>query len=288
MHDRSAAAAPTILFESPAPAVDAGAFRFVRYVSGESSKPALVIRDDVTSTGTPVTVQIETGRLTGSFLKGTSGGNTYFEVSAAGAITASGLATVENILITDPVYDDIVVGGAGMRLPASSAPGPSAWKTDLLLPDFSAAGSEYAHFGMQLPHNYVAGTNLLWHVHFANAASITDLQTVIFRFRFTMGAINGEMVALGNADATFTNNAAARAAITAVSPGQISGTTILADTHLIAGGATITGTTLGLSSVLYGRLERLNADTYAGNALLLSADAHIQKNRLGSENEYTG
>jgi len=190
--------------------------------------------------------------------------------------------------LSDVVYDDIIVGPAALRLPASGFPAATTWKTDLEIPGFAATGSEYAYFGIQLPHNYVPGTDLHWHVHFANSATITDGQTVIFRFRFTSGPINGVMTALGNADATFTNNAAARAAITAVAPAQISGTGILADTHMIAGGATITGTTFGLSTVLYGRMERLSADTYTGVALFLSADAHIQKNRLGSENEYTG
>jgi len=216
------------------------------------------------------------------------GGSTAESFASTGSIVLHGSEWSGHAALTDVAYDDIVVGGASMRLPAAGAPGPSAWKTDLLVPDFAAAGSEYAYFGMQLPHNYVPGTNLHWHVHFANSATIADGQTVIFRFRFTSGPINGVMTALGNADATFTNDAAARAAITAVAPGQISGTGILADTHLIAGGATITGTTFGLSTVLNGRLERLSSDTFAGSAYLLSADAHIQKNRLGSENEYTG
>jgi hypothetical protein len=175
-----------------------------------------------------------------------------------------------------------------MRLIPATTPDEHAWKTDLIIPGFTAVGGQYAYFQIQLPHNYVPGTDLHWHVHFANDTTIADTQTVVFRFRFTVGSVNGEMIALANADATFTNNAAARVAITAVSPAQISGTDILADTHMISGGATITGTTFGLSTVLYGRLERLSSDTYTGKALLLSADAHIQKNRLGSENEYTG
>ena len=138
---------------------------------------------------------------------------------------------------------------------------------------------------MQLPHNYVAGTDILLHVHFTTPSTIATTETVAFDFSYTKSAIGSGFGAAAAVTATFTNDAAARSGIVA---GQLSGTTIAVNTHLIAAGATISGAGLGLSSIIYCRVTRNTSDTHGGAAYVLSIDAHIQKNRLGSENEYTG
>jgi hypothetical protein len=205
-----------------------------------------------------------------------------------GTFTADGLATVENILITDPVFDDLVIDAATITGTGGAVLNTTAWLTTLRVIDFVNGGTDYGYFAIQLPHSYVPGTDILFHVHFTNPANITSAQTVVFDINYTASAINGGFGATAAATATFTNDAAARAAINAVAPAQLSTTTILPNTHLIAGGCTISGAGLSLSSILYFRIERNAVDTYAGSAYLLSADAHIQKNRLGSETEYTG
>jgi len=190
--------------------------------------------------------------------------------------------------LSDVVYDDIIISPSSAAAFGGTAMTTAAWLTDLRVIQGINAGGEYSYYAMQLPHNYAPGTNLLFHVHFANTATIADTETVVFTMKFTAAPIWGLFGATGTATATFTNNSTTRAQITAVAPGQISGTGILANTHLIAGGATITGTTYGLSTVLYGRLERGGADGHGSAVNIISIDAHIQKNRLGSENEYTG
>jgi len=60
-----------------------GSWCFERSASGGSELPAMVLRDSATSSGTPVTCQIETERGSGYFLRGTVGGVSYFDVSAA-------------------------------------------------------------------------------------------------------------------------------------------------------------------------------------------------------------
>jgi hypothetical protein len=220
-----------------------------------------------------------------TFDKGTSAA---MNVVVNGTFTADGLATVENILITDPVFDDLVIDAATITGTGGAVLNTTAWLTTLRVIDFVNGGTDYGYFAIQLPHSYVPGTDILFHVHFTNPANITSAQTVVFDINYTASAINGGFGATAAATATFTNDAAARAAINAVAPAQLSTTTILPNTHLIAGGCTISGAGLSLSSILYFRIERNAVDTYAGSAYLLSADAHIQKNRLGSENEYTG
>ena len=65
----------------------AGSWRFDRLINGGQEAPALVIADSVTTTGTPVTLQLETERATGYFIRGKRAGATYFEVRADGLIS---------------------------------------------------------------------------------------------------------------------------------------------------------------------------------------------------------
>ena len=113
---------------------------------------------------------------------------------------------------------------------------------------------------------------------------IADGETVVWEISYTSSEPFGLFPAVTVATATFTNDSDARAALDA---DCLSGTTILADSHLIAGTVTIDGTDFTLSSIVMGRLEYDATSTYAGECIFLSADGHIQVNRLGSEDEYT-
>lgn len=66
-----------------------GPFAFHRVVGGGAELPAVRMVDETTGVGTPVTLQIETGRITGYYLRGRSGGTTYFDVGASGKVTAA-------------------------------------------------------------------------------------------------------------------------------------------------------------------------------------------------------
>lgn len=71
-------------------ATPTGTWRFDRLVSGGDETPAVVIADAATTTGTPVTLQVETERPAGYFLRGKRGGTTYFDVRADGRVSAAG------------------------------------------------------------------------------------------------------------------------------------------------------------------------------------------------------
>jgi hypothetical protein len=217
------------------------------------------------------------------WVKETGSGNT-------GWVAHGGLAGWDgHTELADIAYDDIIISPSSASAFGGTAMTTAAWLTDLRVIQGINAGGEYSYYSMQLPHNYTPGSNLLFHVHFANTASIANGHTVVFIMKFTAAPIWGLFGTTGTATATFTNNSTTQAQIAAVAPGQLDGSlNILANTHLIAGGATITGTTYGLSTVLYGRLERSGADTHGSAVNIISIDAHIQKNRLGSETEYTG
>jgi hypothetical protein len=70
-------------------------------------------------------------------------------------------------------------------------------------------------------------------------------------------------------------------------PAALSGTTIQANAHLIAGSVAIPGAGLGLSSVIFCRIERASADTHNKDVYMVSADFHIQQDRMGSQEEFT-
>ena len=66
-----------------------GSFRFVRSANGGTETPALVVSDTAASSGTPVTLQVETARAVGYFMRGTRAGTNYFDVDVNGSIRMS-------------------------------------------------------------------------------------------------------------------------------------------------------------------------------------------------------
>jgi len=194
--------------------------------------------------------------------------------------------------LSDTAYTDLVIAPSNFKIPASSDPTEITWLTDLKA--YSFATGEYIHLdGIQLPHGYVPDTDLLFHVHFVPAADITDGEVIRFTLTYTVTSPFASFPATDTVTTDFTNNAAARAEITAAGDAAtiLSGTTIQASAnpHLITTSGTITGTGLTLSSVLAGKVEyTATGTTYTGEAIVTSMDFHYQVNRLGSENEYTG
>jgi hypothetical protein len=68
---------------------------------------------------------------------------------------------------------------------------------------------------------------------------------------------------------------------------KLAGAVMRCKIYLIAQATSIPYTVLGLSAVIYGRIARGPGDIYAGAVYLLSVDLHYQRDRLGSENEYS-
>ncbi|MDR6555746.1 hypothetical protein J2809_000077 [Arthrobacter pascens] len=71
----------------------AGSWRYERVINGGAESPAMVVADSVTTSGTPVTLQVETERASGYFLRGKRGGTTYFDVRADGLISGGSSTT---------------------------------------------------------------------------------------------------------------------------------------------------------------------------------------------------
>lgn len=71
---------------SAAVASAAGTWRFERTANGGTEMPAFVVSDPVTSTGTPVTIQAETGRGGGFPFRAMRAGLVYWDVDGAGNV----------------------------------------------------------------------------------------------------------------------------------------------------------------------------------------------------------
>jgi hypothetical protein len=71
-------------FEASAQQDALGAWRFTRIANGGSELPNVVISDPVTTSGTPVSLQVETGRSAGFFFRGMQSGSKNAEITATG------------------------------------------------------------------------------------------------------------------------------------------------------------------------------------------------------------
>lgn len=74
-------------------ASDEGSWRFERVINGGAELPAVAVVDSVTTSGTPVTLQLETERADGYFVRGRRGETTRFEVRADGLISGGSSIT---------------------------------------------------------------------------------------------------------------------------------------------------------------------------------------------------
>lgn len=110
--------------QSAALSSTSGHFRFVRssnaHIAGNTGDPAptpaMVIADTVTGTGNPITLQIETGRASGSFVKGVRAGATFFEAYANGALgIADGISAPATVAGMALLYVDTADGDLKVR-----------------------------------------------------------------------------------------------------------------------------------------------------------------------------
>lgn len=219
---------------------------------------------DVTGaiTGASVTVTGLAQAATAKF--GDVAGGNYFEIESDGTWVKHGDATT---------WDDIRVPSQNTKTnPSKSEPnfevftdGLYCWKFDT-----SNADDESVHFMMQIPHSWKVGTDLESHIHWSPDS--TNTGNVVWEFEYVIQSIDGTFAG------TATNLTVTDAA---------DGTALK---HQITELGNIDGSSLGISSMLIGRLTRMSssdaADTYTGNACFLEIDFHYQVDTAGSREEY--
>lgn len=165
--------------------------------------------------------------------------------------------------------DDLLALESNLSAPAvGTAPSKVAYKTNFALYEFPDNVTRYLQSAVQLPHSYVNGSPLLWHVHFINEAQLTNGQTVTFTAEVTSASVGG---VFGNAVSYSTTYTASG--------------TVPADTHCISQSVEIPATTLNGSAFVLARISRTTTDTATTSVLLLGSDYHIRKSRIGSASE---
>jgi hypothetical protein len=139
---------------------------------------------------------------------------------------------------------------------------------------FASNTTEVIGFVVQIPHNYLEGSDLNAHVHWAKTSSASG--DVYWELQYRWAKI-GEVF-----DGTWSTIGSATVI-------EDTPDTDTADKHLITELGTIDGTGAGLSDMLICQLNRDHdnaGDTYAADARLLEFDFHYQIDGFGSPEEY--
>ena len=139
---------------------------------------------------------------------------------------------------------------------------------------------EQLWFSAQLPHGYKQGTDIKAHLHWSPAVSGSANQFVKWGLEYTWQSINGTF------GTTTIITSDASSASTATTSGD---STLTADKHYITALGTISGTGMGLSSILLCRLFRNSShadDDLAQAAFLFEIDFHYEIDASGSREEY--
>jgi hypothetical protein len=205
--------------------------------------------------------------------------NDNFIIEADGTQRLDGAATVWDDLM---VFPDATSNGSS-NPPKWGGQSSTAFKKNaagtsqgVFLWMFSASTEQELYFSVQIPHSYKLGTDLYPHVHWTTAAGTPLGTDVVWGLEYTVVEIGGSFPITS----TLTGNTVISAIGTPSGAGQ----------HLITSLGTISGASLGISSVLVCRVYRAVAnasDTFSNEVGILGIDFHYQKDTEGSRTEFT-
>jgi hypothetical protein len=198
--------------------------------------------------------------------------NTNMVIETDGTMRMDGNATV---------WDDMMVYPDATTRGSSKAPSWTKFKDNgsgsqgVFLLWFDPGEEQEVYFTMQIPHSYKVGTTLYPHVHWTTASVTPSGTNVVWALEYTVVAIGGNF--------PNTSTLTANSVISATTPSGVG-------QHLITALGTISGTGLGISTILVCRFYRKAADaadTFASSTGLLGIDFHYEKDTEGSRNEFT-
>lgn len=180
------------------------------------------------------------------------------------------------------VWDDLNVFPDATTRSGSNSPTYSLFKNNgsgsqgVLLNYFSSTTEQELYFTVQIPHSYKLGTDLLPHVHWTTSSGTPSGSDVVWGLEYTVMAIGGNFP---NTQIIYATNVISEI-------GTPSGT----GQHLISGFPAISGSGLGISTVLVCRIFRAVAqsgDTFGNNTGFLGIDFHYEQNTMGSRTLWT-
>ena len=161
-------------------------------------------------------------------------------------------------------WEDLKVPLSTAKAPASDFPNHTTFKNGINAYSFGASANEYLNFETQLPHGWLAGSEIQPHIHWAPSSTSTG--SVVWALEYTIASINGTY--------------GASTIISGAFPGE--GT---AYKHQMSNFPVISLSGETMSCVMVGRLVRSGShslDTYVDGAFGLSFDIHYQTDGIGS------
>jgi hypothetical protein len=202
--------------------------------------------------------------------------NTNMVVESDGTLRMDSTATVWDDLM---VYPDATSRG-NSNAPLLGGSAATAFKKNgssqgVFLWMFSNSSEQELYFTVQLPHSYKVGSTIYPHVHWTTATGTPSGTNVVWGIEYTVVAIGGSF----STTTMLTSNTVISLIGTPTGTGQ----------HLITSLGNISGTNLGISSVLICRLYRATgdaSDTFANEVGLLGIDFHYEKDTQGSRTEF--
>jgi hypothetical protein len=183
------------------------------------------------------------------------------------------------------VWDDIMVfpdatTKGGSKAPVWGGASANAFKKNgssqgVFLWMFSSSTEQELYFTIQIPHGYKLGSTLYPHVHWTTATGTPSGTNVVWGLEYAVAPIGG----------TYPNTTIQTGNSVIPVIGSPTGT----GQHIITPLGTISGTNLGISTVLVCRLYRSVGDandTFGYEVGLLGFDIHYEKDTEGSRQEF--
>jgi hypothetical protein len=170
----------------------------------------------------------------------------------------------KTLVLTTPVYDDIVIQAYNLR-GGASPPTYSAFTTNIYGSRFINANTDIVYGSFELPHSYKEGTDLEIHLHWS--PSTTDTGDCVWSYVYSLANMNETF----SAEATITMTQA--------------GSGIVNRHQYVSGSTTISGSTLHIGAIVVFALSRPTGDGFTGDAFLHSVGCHYQIDTLGSRQE---
>lgn len=168
-------------------------------------------------------------------------------------------------------WDDLRVSLARAST-GSAAPSLAVFRAPVQAYSFSKTATQELFFDVQMPHSWVAGTDIEPHIHWSPGAS-TDVGVVRWELEYT-----------------WANYGAPFPAATLLSPVDQAASGVAYE-HQIADLGTLSGVGKKASSVIMCRVARLGGateDTFDAVAWGLSVDFHYLNRGFGGATEYAG
>lgn len=171
----------------------------------------------------------------------------------------------QTMVLLQPVWTDLSISMAQVRAPASLSPTWTPYQGSQV-PAFSASQVNVLYFSAQLPHSYLEGSDIEFHIHIAypdNAAGNS-----VWYFTCSWANIDGTF------PAPFLSPLVVVASPTTTDYHQ--------DPEIVAN---LDGTGKTISSVLLCSIQRIGthgSDDYANVIYLVSGDFHFQMDTMGS------